>query len=132
MAIPPFLPPGDVDAVKEAAESLSDWQTSIIFLLSGIGGTMIFVGRSVGGWARKMTEKHDGRFAQIEERIETLENHRHATYMRIVALESLAREVDSIGRRVDAGFSGINDALEKMGDRCYAHFSSTEERNRGG
>ena len=93
---------------------------------------MLFVGKSVGGWAKKLAERHDDHFAKIEDRIETLETHRHATDMRIVALESLAREVDSIGRRVDAGFSGINDALEKMGDRCYAHFSSTEERNRGG
>ena len=116
------LPPPNVDAVKDAAETLHDWQTSIVFLLSGIGGTMLFVGRSVGRWARKTSEKHDEHFEAIETRLDTLETHRHATDMRIVALESLAREVDSIGRRVDAGFSQVNDTLEKMRDRCSAHF----------
>ena len=86
---------------------------------------MLFIGRSVSGWARKLSDRHDTHFTKIEDRIDTLETHRHATDMRIVALESLAREVDSIGRRVDAGFAGINETL-------YKHFTAAEDRGRRG
>ena len=86
---------------------------------------MLFIGRSVSGWARKLSDRHDTHFTKIEDRIETLETHRHATDMRIVALESLAREVDSIGRRVDAGFERVNETL-------YNHFTAAEDRGRRG
>ena len=125
MSLPPFPVPPSGDDVRDAAERLANWQTSIIFLLSGIGGSVLFIGRSVSGWARKLSDRHDTHFTKIEDRIETLETHRHATDMRIVALESLAREVDSIGRRVDAGFERVNETL-------YNHFTAAEDRGRRG
>ena len=112
-------------SVKEAADALSDWQTALVFVIGGAFGGMGLVWRSVKAWARRMSERSDTQISELGGRVSALERDAHATALRIVALESLSREVDSIGRRVDQGFESVTERLDDIAGRCFSFHTKT-------
>ena len=106
-------------SVKEAADVLSDWQTSVVFALGGAFGAMGLVWRSVKGWAKKLGERNDAQISELSGRVTALERNAQEMALKVVALEALSREVDSIGRRVDAGFEGVTARLVDIAGRCF-------------
>ena len=122
MAPAPFPPP-NADDVRSVADILSDWQTTAVFVLTGIGAAMAFVARSAAHWARKTTEKTEAELKAVRADIEDLKAARHTTDLRIVALESLSREVERLGRSVDLGFERVNERLDDIGKSCLVFHS---------
>ena len=106
MATPPT--PEDVQHV------VRDYPQYIISALTGVGLALGFLGRSVKSWANKIGERNKQDIAEVRERLSILEAARHENDLKIVALQSLGRQVESIDRRLDAGFEAINERLDAI------------------
>lgn len=84
---------------------------------------MTFAARSAAHWVKKSTEKTEAELKAVKADIEDLKAARHTTDLRIVALESLSREVERLGRAVDQGFSRMDERLDDISSRCLVFHS---------
>ena len=122
MAASPFPSPSAED-VESASRIARDWGTVIIgsvtIALTAIGT----VWRVAAAKLRRQQMAIDDRVGAVEHRVGVLETARQTDALKIVALESLAREVqrvsdrvESVSDRVDTGFAGLNERLDRFVD----------------